>query len=215
MSKQTIWNYFKQHTQLSDEAIAGIMGNFEAESNCEACRLQGDFSPDRATSKTYAKQVNSGSTEYSFIHDAKGWGLAQWTYYSRKENLLSTAKSYGTGIEDEVTQIRFFLAEMQTEYSGTWRKLLAAPTIYEAARLVCHDYERPYYENVGARAQYGQAIYNEFHGKDIEPEPAPTPEPDPDDDTALLRKHLIEALQKQIAMAQQLLKFLEEWEAAK
>lgn len=172
MSKQTIWNYFKQHTQLSDEAIAGIMGNFEAESNCEACRVQGDFTADRRVSKEYAQKVNNGLLP-NWSTDAKGFGLAQWTYWSRKQNLQSTAQSYGTGIEDEVTQIRFFLAEMQTEYVSTWHFLLSNPTIYEAARLVCVNYERPAVNNIAARADYAQQIYTKFHGKDIEPEPVP------------------------------------------
>lgn len=182
MSKQTIWNYFKRHTQLSDEAIAGIMGNFEAESNNESCRVQGDFTSDRRVSKEYAQKVNSGLLP-NWAYDAKGFGLAQWTYFSRKQNLMSTAQSYGTGIEDEVTQIRFFLAEMQTEFISTWRALLNNPTILEAARLVCVNYERPAVNNVAARADYGQTIYNQFHGKDIEPEPEPVPvPPDPEED---------------------------------
>ena len=187
MSKQTIWNYFKRHTQLSDEAIAGIMGNFEAESNNESCRVQGDFTADRRTSREYAQKVNSGAiSPQQWQSDARGFGLAQWTYFSRKANLLSTAQSYGTGIEDETTQIRFFLAEMQTEFVSTWRALLNDPTILEAARLVCVNYERPAVNNVAARADCGQTIYNQFHGKDVEPEPDPDPAPEPKDD--LLRE---------------------------
>ena len=184
MSKQTIWNYFKRHTQLSDEAIAGIMGNFEAESNNEACRVQGDFTADRRVSKQYAKDINSGAiSEQQMAFDSRGFGLAQWTYFQRKLNLLHTAQSYGTGIEDESTQIRFFLAEMQTEYLSTWKALLNNPTILEAARLVCVNYERPAVNNVAARADFGQTIYNQFHGKDLEPDPEPIPVPaDPEVD---------------------------------
>ena len=182
MSKETIWNYFKQHTQLSDVAIAGIMGNFEAESNCESCRVQGDFTADRRVSKQYASDVNSGVKPAAvFRTDSKGWGLAQWTYWSRKQNLYDTAQSYGTGIEDEATQIRFFLAEMQTEYASAWKKLLSASSIYEAARIVCEEYERPAYNNIAARADYGQTIYNQFHGKEPTPAPEPEPTPVPDD----------------------------------
>lgn len=193
MSKQTIWNYFKRHTQLSDEAIAGIMGNMEAESNCEACRLQGDFTANRTTSKQYAREVDNGTkTLHTFMYDSKGWGLCQWTYYTRKENLYKTCQSYGTGIEDETTQIRFMLAEMQTEHftkadePSLWQQLLSCNNIYTAARLVCVNYERPAINNVAARADYGQTIYNQFHGKDIEPEPEPVPvPPDPDQDWIL------------------------------
>ena len=182
MSKQTIWNYLKQHTALSDEAIAGIMGNMEAESNCEACRVQGDFTSDRRVSKQYAQQVNSGMLP-NWHTDSKGWGLCQWTFYTRKQNLRSTCQSYGVGIEDESAQLAFFLAEMQMEYTSTWNKLLNCHSIYDAASYVCCEYERPAVNNVAARADYGQTIYNQFHGKDIDPEPTPSPTPS-DDRTA-------------------------------
>lgn len=183
MSKASIWNYLKTHTQLPDEAIAGIMGNFEAESNCEACRVQGDFSADRHVSKEYARQVNSGALPNWHL-DSKGFGLAQWTHYSRKNNMKKTCESYGVGIEDESAQLAFFLAEMQMEFVATWNNLLRCHSIYDAASLVCCDYERPAVNNIQIRAQYGQQIYNEFHGKDVtpDPEPTPTPEPDPDGD---------------------------------
>ena len=205
MSKASIWNYLKTHTQLTDEAIAGIMGNFEAESNCEACRVQGDFTSDRHVSKEYARQVNSGALP-NWHTDSKGWGLAQWTYYTRKNNLKKCCESYGVGIEDESAQLAFFLSEMQMKFLSTWNNLLRCHSIYDAASLVCCDYERPAVNNIQIRAQYGQQIYNEFHGKDVTPEPIPAPTPVPDQDmTDKLSKIYnlliqIEALLKEIIL---------------
>lgn len=195
MSKQTIWNFFKENTALSDEAIAGIMGNFEAESNNEACRVQGDFTADRRVSKQYAANVNSGAiSAASFARDSKGFGLAQWTYWSRKENLLKCCASYGVGIENEEAQLWFFLSEMQNEYIGVWKGLLNCNSIYTAASLVCCDYERPAVNNIAARADYGKTIYNQFHGKDTTPEPEPTPSPAPVDDVDLAIEYIEKAL---------------------
>ena len=53
MSKQTIYNRLRS-PGLSQAGALALLGNFECESNCEACRLQGDFSKDRASSKAYA-----------------------------------------------------------------------------------------------------------------------------------------------------------------
>lgn len=190
MSKQTIWNYLKTHTELSDEAVAGIMGNMEAESNCEACRMQGDFSSDRSKSKEYARQTNAGAN--NFIKDSIGFGLCQWTYWSRKQNLLNCCRSYGKGVEDEEAQLAFMLAEMQTEYVAMWRRLLTTNTIADAAALMCREYERPAVLNITDRTKYGQQIYNIYHG--TEPTPAPAPEPVPEGDLAKAVKLLREAL---------------------
>ena len=197
MSKQSIWFFLKQRTTLSDEAIAGIMGNFEAESNCEACRLQGDFTADRSKSKAYAQAVmTGGKSADGFARDACGWGLAQWTFWSRKQNLLSCCQSYGVNIDDETAQLEFFLAEIQQgEYAGAWRQLLQTKDIYTAAKIVCEQYEKPAVCNNQARANFGQQIYNQYHNMPVPdpeptpgPEPTPTPTPTPSGDKALLQE---------------------------
>jgi hypothetical protein len=167
MSKQSIWSYLKAKG-LSDEAVAGIMGNMEAESNCESCRLQGDFGASRQMSKHYADMVNSGTmTAETFAFDSKGWGLCQWTFNSRKLNLLKSCQSQGKGIEDETAQLDFFMVEMQEEYPTVWKALQTCKDIRTAAYLVCHNYERPAFENTEVRTSLGQKIYDEFHGTPI------------------------------------------------
>ena len=172
MSEASIWNALKRKTTLSDEAIAGLMGNLWAGSNCESCRLQGDFTGDRRVSKAYEASVAAGDlSAYGFAHDAKGWGLAQWTYFTRKANLLSYCRSIGVEIGNEEAQIDYLLAEFQNEFLSSWRKLLACTDIYEAARIVCTEYEMPAVNNVEARADYGRTIYRKFHDGAEEPEP--------------------------------------------
>ena len=41
--EEKIWRWLRSRTGLPECAVAGIMGNFEAESNCEPCRVQGDM----------------------------------------------------------------------------------------------------------------------------------------------------------------------------
>ena len=170
MSKQTIWNYLKTHTSLPEVSIAGIMGNMEAESNCESCRVQGDFTNDRSTSIAYAKAVNTGEMSIQqFSRDSKGFGLCQWTYFSRKENLANSCRSQGKGIGDEEAQLAFMLAEMQMEFTNMWNRLLVCTTISDAAGLVCREYERPAVLNITERTKYGQKIYDQYSGSTPEP----------------------------------------------
>lgn len=174
MSKQTIWNYLKTHTSLPEVSIAGIMGNMECESNCESCRLQGDFTNDRSTSIAYAKAVNTGTKSVDTAsRDGLGFGLCQWTFWTRKANMINSCRSQGKGIGDEEAQLAFMLAEMQMEFTNMWSRLLVCTTIEDAAGLVCREYERPDVLNITARAKAGQKIYDEFHGT------TPTPEPEP------------------------------------
>lgn len=159
-----IRSWLKSGTELPDEAIAGIMGNMEAESNCEPCRLQGDFSAGRERSVAYAAAVDSGEkTAEAFRGDSLGWGLCQWTYFSRKAELLEFCRNRGFGIADLEGQLLFFVYEMQREYPNLWRRLLSCRDVTEATRLVITEYERPAVLNTDQRAAYARQFYEEFH----------------------------------------------------
>lgn len=80
---KVIWDYFKEQG-LNDYGIAGLMGNLYAESGLKPTNLQ----------NTYEKKFGYTDAEYTaavdqkiytnFVNDSAGYGLAQWTYYSRK-----------------------------------------------------------------------------------------------------------------------------------
>lgn len=192
MSKQTIWSYLKQ-AGLSDEATAALMGNFECESNCEACRVQGDFSPNRDTSKDYARQVNGGSiSAYQYIHDSKGWGLAQWTYSSRKQNLLEFCWDTGRGIEDEQAQLEFALNELKVDFPSLWNIMSYSTDIKQMSDLICRNFENPAIKNYDARYTEAQKIYNQYHGTHV------------DDDVTDTKSKIISLLKQTIELIEKL-----------
>lgn len=160
-----IWVWLKQNTKLPDEAIAGIMGNFEAESNCMPCRLEGT-SATSGTSQQYADAVDSGTkTLMQYKADAKGWGLAQWTYCTRKEGLYNYCKAKNKSIADLECQLAYMLTE--SEYKAIESQLLFCHDIREAADLFCQKFENPALCNYTARRNYAQGYYQTFHGLQI------------------------------------------------
>ena len=108
MSKQTIWQFLK-HKGFSDIAAAALMGNMEAESNCVSNRLQGDFTSGFKRSIDYTAQVDAGKiSRHEFIHDGPGgggYGLCQWTLFSRKAGLYDLAQEQNVSIGDEFIQV--------------------------------------------------------------------------------------------------------------
>lgn len=54
----------------------------------------------------YTAAVDSGAYG-NFIHDSAGYGLAQWTYWSRKKTLYDHAKAAGVSIADMNMQLAF------------------------------------------------------------------------------------------------------------
>ena len=86
-----------------------MMGNLFAESALSPINLQNTYEKKLGYSdSTYTTAVDNG-TYTNFIKDSAGYGLAQWTFWSRKQNLLNYAKSKGVSIGDLNMQLEFLM----------------------------------------------------------------------------------------------------------
>ena len=90
-NEQIIWQFFKKQG-FTDAGTAGMMGNLFAESALSPINLQNSYEKKLGyTDSSYTAAVDNGSYG-NFVKDSAGYGLAQWTYWSRKQNLLNFAK---------------------------------------------------------------------------------------------------------------------------
>lgn len=174
MSKQTIYNTLLQ-SGMTKEAALGMMGNMQCESGLEPNRLQGDFNPFRTVSKSYTQRVMSFElSRDGFAKDSRGYGLCQWTYYSRKYALYDFWKQSGKSLDDPVMQCQFAVAELKENYRSLWEELLYSTELYTCTKLICEQYERPAHNNIDARFRAAKQLEAELTA-----EPAPEPEPEP------------------------------------
>ena len=96
-TERTIWNYFCCKG-FSPAGVAGLMGNLYAESGLNPINLQNTYEKRLGlTDAEYTAAVDSGSYS-NFVRDSAGYGLAQWTYWSRKEAMLNYARKTGASI---------------------------------------------------------------------------------------------------------------------
>ena len=160
---KVIWDALKGKG-LNDFAIAGIMGNLYAESGLKPTNLQNTYEKSLGyTDDTYTTAVDNGSYA-NFVKDSAGYGLAQWTYWSRKQNLLNYAKSVGKSIGDLDMQIEFLWTELQ-DYKKVMTVLKSAKSIKEASDIVLTEFERPANMSDSVkekRASYGQQYYDKY-----------------------------------------------------
>lgn len=174
-NEAVIWNFFK-NKGLTDYAIAGLMGNLFAESGLSQINLQNTGNKKLGmTDAEYTAAVDNGSYT-NFVKDSQGYGLAQWTYWSRKQNMLNFAKTKGKSIGDLNMQLEFLYHELSTSYKGQLDKINKASSVLEASNVILKEFERP--ANQGAavqkkRADYGQVYYDKFASKNTTPAPAP------------------------------------------
>lgn len=165
-AEKTIWDFLK-NKGLNDYAAAGIMANLFAESGLNANNLQNSYNTKFGmTDAEYTAAVDNGSYS-NFAKDSAGYGLAQWTYYTRKQALLDFAKAAGASIGNLNMQLSFLWQEMQG-YKTVITELKAAASVMAASNAVLLGYEKPADQSAAAqkkRASYGIAYYNKYAGQ--------------------------------------------------
>lgn len=162
--EKAIWNRLYAAIQ-NPYGVAGVMGNFKAESALCSNNLQNSYEKKLGmTDEQYTAAVDNGSYT-NFVHDSAGYGLAQWTYYSLKEGLLKYAQSVGKSIGDRDMQVDFFLKQMKEGYPAIWKVLTTAKTVREASDAVLLKFERSADQSEAVqvkRAGYGEAYLNKY-----------------------------------------------------
>ena len=163
-NESIIWNYLKSKG-FTDIAVAGIMGNLYAESGLLPNNLQNNYEAVLGMNNTqYTNAVDNGSYT-NFVNDAAGYGLAQWTFWSRKQGLLTLAIQRGKSVGDLTLQLDFLYSELN-EFNLT-EKLNRSGTVKDASNIMLFEFEKPYDTGTvvqNARAKYSQDFYNQFHG---------------------------------------------------
>lgn len=132
----------------SVQGIAGMMANINHESGFNSMNLENSYEAKLGyNDQTYTTAVDIG-TYNNFVNDSAGYGLCQWTYYTRKQNLLNKAKQQGASIGDVGLQISFLLQELQATHTSLYNAIMTGSETTESiAANFCHNYENPYDHN--------------------------------------------------------------------
>ena len=168
-AEKTIWDFL--HGKIGNAyGAAGMMGNLYAESALRPNNLQNTYEKKFGmTDAEYTAAVDDGSYT-NFVKDSAGYGLAQWTYWSRKQALLEFAQAAGKSIGDLQTQLDFLWKELQG-YTSVLNTLKSATTVKTASDAVLTGYERPSDQGDAVkekRAGYGQTYFDKYAGTKTE-----------------------------------------------
>lgn len=159
-----IWTCFDM-LGLSDVAKAAFLGNLEAESGLRSNNVQDSFT--MFTDEGYTQSVDERKrTKDQFVHDGVGYGLAQWTFWSRKKAMYEFVfEKLGRSIGDINAQITFMMHELRTLFPSLLSKLEKCETVREASDLILKEYEAPAVQTESVkkkRSEYSMQYYNKF-----------------------------------------------------
>lgn len=170
IDQKKMWDYFLK-SGMNEYGVAGVMGNLYAESALRPCNLQ----------QTYEKSLGMSDAEYTaavdagvytnFVKDSAGYGLAQWTYWSLKQDMLAYHQNKGKSIGDGDTQMEFLVHQLSTQYTAVWKVLTSAKSVREASDAMLLKFERPADQSEAVqkkRAEYGQKYFDQYTEKKAE-----------------------------------------------
>ena len=146
------------------EAACALLAQIQKESLFKPENLED--SRNRSLGMTDLQYVNAvdNGTYTNFVHDAAGFGLAQWTFYTRKQNLLNYCKARNKSIADLETQISFLIWEMKACFGGIWNKCLSSHDLKDLTWVLLDTWENPAEKqnNMVERYGYAQNWFKQF-----------------------------------------------------
>ncbi|MCR4586430.1 MAG: hypothetical protein K5686_11985 [Lachnospiraceae bacterium] len=160
-----IWNSLLALCGNNAYGAAGLMGNLYAESSLRENNLQNSCEGRLGMNDTaYTAAVDNGSYT-NFVHDSAGYGLAQWTYWTRKQGLYNHAKGSGRSIGNLNMQLEFLGGELTNSYRGVLNGLRSAGSVEDASYIVLTQFEKPRNQGPSVqalRAQYSKTFYARY-----------------------------------------------------
>lgn len=161
-NEKTVWD-FLINKGLTKQGAAGLMGNLKAESNIKSAVIE--ISKKKTiglTDAQYVSKVNDG-TYPNFVEDKVGFGLAQWTFSSRKQGLLNKCRGK---IGDLSCQLDYLYSELTSSFSNLLKFLKnTSKTVKECSDEVLFKFENPTDKSSkvsNLRYSYSNEYYNIF-----------------------------------------------------
>lgn len=165
-NKEIIYNKLSAH--YPDSAVFAIMGNLYAESALLSDNLQDTYNKSLCMSDSeYTKAVDSGRYT-NFVYDSAGYGVAQWTYWSRKLALYTYMTDCKLSIGDVTGQIDFLIYDLQTNYKSLDVLLKSGEDMKILTKSFMAMYERPADQSeaqINKRYQYAKDLQQELTDK--------------------------------------------------
>lgn len=162
---------------ITHQGAIGLLGNLKGEnSRFNPMSLEDmyanryDLTDEEYTRRADAGEITREDTNKTFVNDSFGYGLAQWTWSERKQNLLNFAQSLGKSVGDLDIQIQFMFREMQVRYTKTWAVLTSTDDYRKAVEICVNEYEKPAnaYAAIQTRCAYAKEFLETISGIDAD-----------------------------------------------
>lgn len=142
MTEKQMYDFLKSNG-LTDAGVSGVFGNLFYESGLIPINVQNTYEKSLGMNDAqYTAAVDSGDYD-NFVYDKAGYGLAQWTFWSRKKALLEFARDTKRSIGDAQMQLEFLLKELAQGYKKLLDVLKSSNSVEECCEKFLLEFEKP------------------------------------------------------------------------
>lgn len=170
INEQIIWSFLNDRIG-NPYAASAFMGNLYCESGLRPQAVEYIYMKELGmNSAQYTEAVDSGTYD-NFVKDSVGYGIAQWTWFPRKQALLEYAKSKNVSISDLDMQLEYLWKELNGSYKGVLTKIRTAACVKDASDVVLTDFENPLVQGDKEkmmRASVGEEYYRKYADMSLE-----------------------------------------------
>lgn len=154
-NRDKVYNYLIGQG-FSAAGAAGIMGNLRQESSFLANNVQNGMG---YSDEDYVADIKSGKiSREEFMNDGRGFGIAQWTYPTRK------AKLYDTLGKDNIDSLEGQLDFMYNEMGDDLKNSMKSATDVNSATTKFHNvYERSADKSMSGRQGFAREVYDAYN----------------------------------------------------
>ena len=155
-NSEKIWKYLRT-LGYNENGAAAIMGSLQHESGMMPNNLQNTYEKALGSDSVYTKKINDGTyNRNKFMHDGGGYGLAQWTYNTRKAGLYDATIAKSKSISDMKSQLDFLNKEVSD--MGLDAALKNAKSVSDANKIFVGQFERPAGSESGTGSVYDNRL---------------------------------------------------------
>lgn len=153
---------------FTPEGACAVLGSLDAESGLRSNNLENTKESALGSDTYYTSAVNNGTyTKTQFANDRAGYGIAQWTWHTRKQKLYEATVEKGLSIADLEGQCEFLVTEIKG-YTALNELLRTTKDIDAASDMFLKNFEAPVVCNYADRRRRSRTYYNKY-GKNYTP----------------------------------------------
>ena len=152
---------------FTPEGACATIANLDHESGLKSNNLQDSYNKEYGSDTYYTDSINNKTySKENFMNDKAGYGLAQWTYPTRKRGLYESTVEKGLSIDDMEGQLKYLIREIHS-ISTLNNILRTSKDLNDATDKFLTMYEAPLIPNYNARRATAKKYFDKYSSIDI------------------------------------------------